>query len=101
MIRVDSQVYLLADTTFNSLAVDEVAAEHINAECVVHYGYASLSPVSKLPTYFVFPSKAVDTEALTAHILCVNAEACDGPLLVLLDLAYVHARNSVLDALKV
>ena len=29
------QVYILADTTYNSLSVDEVAAAHVNAQCVV------------------------------------------------------------------
>ena len=29
------QVCVLADTTFNSMSVDEVAAQHINADCIV------------------------------------------------------------------
>lgn len=29
------QAYILADTTYNSLSVDEVAAAHVNAQCVV------------------------------------------------------------------
>ena len=29
------QVYVLGDTTYNSLGVDEVAAQHVNAQCVV------------------------------------------------------------------
>lgn len=30
-----AQVYVLADTAYNPLAVDEVAAQHIHASCVV------------------------------------------------------------------
>jgi hypothetical protein len=30
-----SQVYVLADTSYNPLSVDEVAAAHVNADCVV------------------------------------------------------------------
>lgn len=29
------QIYLLADTTYNSLGVDEIAAAHVDAEAVV------------------------------------------------------------------
>jgi hypothetical protein len=29
------QAYILADTTYNSLSVDEVAAAHVDAQCVV------------------------------------------------------------------
>lgn len=32
------QVYVMADTTYNPLSVDEVAAQHVNADCVVRVG---------------------------------------------------------------
>lgn len=31
----DAKVYILADTSYNSTGVDEVAAQHIQADCVV------------------------------------------------------------------
>ena len=37
------QAYILADTTYNSLSVDEVAAAHVDAQCVV-----SASPADPL-----------------------------------------------------
>ena len=47
------QAFVMADTTYNSLGVDEVAAQHVNAQCVVGnvylvclYGYASVHPAS-------------------------------------------------------
>ncbi|KAK3263261.1 hypothetical protein CYMTET_27924 [Cymbomonas tetramitiformis] len=36
--------FVLADTTFGSCCVDEVAAAHMNAQCIIHYGPACLSP---------------------------------------------------------
>lgn len=33
--HVALQMYVLADTTFNSMSVDEVAAQHVNANCIV------------------------------------------------------------------
>jgi len=37
------QVYVLADTSYNPLSVDEVAAAHVNADCVV----SQLDPLSE------------------------------------------------------
>ena len=47
------QAFVMADTTYNSLGVDEVAAQHVSAQCVVGnvcsvclYVYASVHPAS-------------------------------------------------------
>ena len=37
------EVFVLADTTFGSCCVDEVAALHHNADCVVHVGFSCCS----------------------------------------------------------
>jgi diphthamide biosynthesis protein 2 len=34
---------ILADTAYGQCCVDEVAAEHFSADCLVHYGPACLS----------------------------------------------------------
>ncbi|KAK9785346.1 hypothetical protein WJX73_008039 [Symbiochloris irregularis] len=68
------QVYVLADTSYNSEGVDEVAALHVQGDCVVHYGTASLSPVSRLPTYFVFGRVIIDAAATAQRIL----QECEG-----------------------
>jgi diphthamide biosynthesis protein 2 len=56
----DIKTYILADTTYGrcvylsvvgadkSCCVDEIAAEHVNADVVVHYGRACLSPYMSL-----------------------------------------------------
>ena len=38
------KVFVMADTAYNSGCVDEVGASHIDAQCVVHYGHACMSP---------------------------------------------------------
>lgn len=32
-----TQAFVMADTTYNSLGVDEVAAQHVNAQCIVSF----------------------------------------------------------------
>jgi diphthamide biosynthesis protein 2 len=58
----DIEVYVLADTTYNSLSVDEVASSHIHAQCIVHYGRASLTDVSRTPAYHVFPKDKIEVD---------------------------------------
>ncbi|KAK2767579.1 Diphthamide biosynthesis protein 2 [Arachnomyces sp. PD_36] len=48
------ELYILADTSYGTCCVDEVAAEHVNADVVVHYGRACLSPTARLPVIHVF-----------------------------------------------
>jgi diphthamide biosynthesis enzyme Dph1/Dph2-like protein len=101
------QVYLLADTTFDSTAVDEVAAEHVDTDCIIHYGHATLAPVRRIPTYFVFPRAEASVEAIVQQARQMlehgnaAAAAAAAPLVVLLDLAYVHLRGAIAYGLKV
>ncbi|KAI0144472.1 diphthamide biosynthesis protein-like protein [Xylariaceae sp. FL1272] len=46
--------YILADTSYSACCVDEIAAEHADADSVVHYGRACLSPTARLPVLHIF-----------------------------------------------
>jgi len=37
------QVFILADTSYGSCCVDEIAAQHVEADVIIHYGQACLS----------------------------------------------------------
>lgn len=39
--------YILADTSYGSCCVDEVAAQHANCDIIVHYGFSCLSRSDK------------------------------------------------------
>ncbi|KFH47345.1 Diphthamide biosynthesis protein-like protein [Hapsidospora chrysogenum ATCC 11550] len=55
-----AKLFVLADTSYSACCVDEVAAEHADAEVVVHYGRACLSPTSRLPVIYVYTSRGLD-----------------------------------------
>ncbi|KAG0698784.1 putative diphthamide synthesis protein-domain-containing protein [Suillus ampliporus] len=55
-------IYVLADTSYGSCCVDEVAAQHIDADLIVHYGHACLSQPSRLPVIYVFGKKHIDVD---------------------------------------
>ena len=47
-------VFILGDTTFGSCCPDEVSALHLNANVLIHYGHACLSPSASLPVLYSF-----------------------------------------------
>jgi diphthamide biosynthesis enzyme Dph1/Dph2-like protein len=67
----------------------------------IHYGYASLSALSRLPCYFVFCRLPLDTAAVAKQIL-QHAAALQrqgvAALLVLLDQPFSHAAASLQQA---
>lgn len=62
--KIEEKLCILGDTSYGACCVDEIAAEHIEAEVVVHYGRACLSPTARLPVIYVFTSKQVDLGAV-------------------------------------
>ncbi|KAK4243515.1 putative diphthamide synthesis protein-domain-containing protein [Corynascus novoguineensis] len=64
---VNERIYILADTSYSACCVDEIAAEHVDADVVVHYGRSCLSPTSRLPVIYVFTHHTLDhDETVTA-----------------------------------
>ncbi|KAG2484510.1 hypothetical protein HYH03_016653 [Edaphochlamys debaryana] len=70
-----AKVFVLADTAYNPLGVDEVAAQHLGADCVVHYGRSSLLPANALPALVVLPKAPLDAAAAAAALGPVIARA--------------------------
>ncbi|CAK5278747.1 unnamed protein product [Mycena citricolor] len=56
------EFYVLADTSYGSCCVDEVAAQHVDAEAVVHYGRACMSKTSRLPVIYVFGKQGINID---------------------------------------
>ncbi|KAI4203461.1 MAG: hypothetical protein LQ350_001799 [Teloschistes chrysophthalmus] len=54
------KLFILGDTSYGACCVDEIAAEHVNADVVVHYGRACLSPTARLPVIHVFTRQPLD-----------------------------------------
>ncbi|PSS22728.1 hypothetical protein M430DRAFT_134936 [Amorphotheca resinae ATCC 22711] len=60
------RLYVLADTSYGACCVDEIAAEHVDAEVVVHYGRSCLSPTARLPVIYVFTSRTLDLDPVVS-----------------------------------
>ncbi|KAI5308876.1 Diphthamide biosynthesis protein 2 [Ascosphaera atra] len=62
----EPQLFILGDTSYGECCVDEVTAEHIGADVVVHYGRSCLSPTARLPVIYVFTHRNLDLEPVVA-----------------------------------
>ncbi|KAI9755616.1 MAG: Diphthamide biosynthesis protein 2 [Lichina confinis] len=48
------KLYILGDTSYGACCVDEIAAEHVDADVIVHYGRTCLSPAARLPVIYIY-----------------------------------------------
>ncbi|XP_078434777.1 diphthamide synthesis DPH2 family protein [Wolffia australiana] len=86
--------YVMADTAYGSCCVDEVAASHVDADCVVHYGHACCSPTSTLPALFVFRKMPIDVD-VCAESLFRFLTTSEKPILVLYGLEFAYVLESI------
>ncbi|KAJ7471988.1 putative diphthamide synthesis protein-domain-containing protein [Mycena latifolia] len=91
------ELYVLADTSYGSCCVDEVAAQHVDADAMVHYGHACMSQTSRLPVIYVFGKKPIDAGDCSQRL----AEVFEGAgALLRYDVAYAHQAESIAVALR-
>ncbi|KAJ2357104.1 Diphthamide biosynthesis protein 2 [Coemansia sp. RSA 2618] len=95
--RVDAHICILADTSYGSCCVDEVAAEHNAADAVVHYGRTCLTLTTRLPVVYVYGRAAVDVDDLRVK---GESRVSGQRVLLVSDVQYSHAIEAVAAALK-
>ncbi|KAG5437388.1 hypothetical protein PCANB_000819 [Pneumocystis canis] len=54
--------FILGDTSYGNCCVDEIAAQHVQAECIIHYGHACLSTTERLPVKYILGKQELDIE---------------------------------------
>ncbi|XP_061860043.1 2-(3-amino-3-carboxypropyl)histidine synthase subunit 2 [Colius striatus] len=89
-----AEMYVLGDTTYGSCCVDEVAAEHVGAEAVLHYGPACLSPCGKLPVLHVFGQQPLDVGRCAEAFRDLYPDR-QSRVVVLSDVVYAHAMGEL------
>ncbi|KZT42525.1 diphthamide biosynthesis protein [Sistotremastrum suecicum HHB10207 ss-3] len=92
-------IFVLADTSYGSCCVDEVAAEHVNADMVIHYGHTCLSMTTRLPVIYVLPKRALDP-AQTLHEFLKLVDSIPQHLILIHDVAYTHQAANILSHLR-
>ncbi|KAF9039326.1 diphthamide biosynthesis protein [Panaeolus papilionaceus] len=101
-------LYVLADTSYGSCCVDEVAAQHVNADAIVHYGHACLSLQARLPVIYVFGKKPLDIDHCVASFASAydtyktpsDAEVQADVILLTHDVSYTHLSEHLLRSIQ-
>lgn len=84
-----ASVFVLGDTSYGSCCVDEVAAEHMLADCIIHFGPACLTQTKRLPLLYIFGAEEIDTDNCVAAFRSLFP-AREDHILVLYDTVFYH-----------
>jgi diphthamide biosynthesis protein 2 len=101
-VNVDPLVFCLGDTTVGSCCPDEVAALHLQADVLVHYGHACLSPTGTLPVIYSFGRLDMDVPTAVQCIITKQQQEqqgddapCGRKFLLLYQVGYHHAMEDL------
>lgn len=83
----------MADTSYGNCCADEVAAQHVDAQLIVHFGDACMSRTTRLPVYHIFDQSPIDQKPG-----CLDLSV-DSRVHVVADAEYDHDILSVIDSL--
>ncbi|QDS72089.1 hypothetical protein FKW77_003325 [Venturia effusa] len=89
---------ILGDTSYGACCVDEIAAEHVDAEVVVHYGRSCLSPTARLPVIYVFTERALDTREVV-DVFRETYREKEGKILLMADIPFASHVPRIHEAL--
>ncbi|XP_017002611.3 2-(3-amino-3-carboxypropyl)histidine synthase subunit 2 [Drosophila takahashii] len=90
------KIFILADTTYGSCCVDEIAAAHVDADSVIHFGNACRSRATRLPVLYLYPEMPLDVALLLVKLHDLREESKERQLCVYLDIGYQHIYNEQL-----
>lgn len=82
-----------------SCCVDEVAAEHVGADCIVHYGRSCLSPSTRLPLTYVFGKRPINVQECATSFRELYPDQ-ETHVIVLYDVTYSHAIGRLMKSLQ-
>ncbi|KAG0169489.1 Diphthamide biosynthesis protein 2 [Apophysomyces sp. BC1034] len=88
--RTKQDIFILADTSYGSCCVDEVAAEHVGADLIIHYGRSCLSPTSRLPVLYVFGQQQFDVDHCIQEVQQLLTDR-SSPVIIMCDVEYSYA----------
>ena len=92
--------FVLGDTSWGACCVDEIAAAHASADCLVHYGHSCGSRAVGLPVLYIFGTARLDMatagSSLASELLAARENG--GRVLLLWQPALSHLLPAVLAA---
>ncbi|XP_061392314.1 2-(3-amino-3-carboxypropyl)histidine synthase subunit 2 [Musca vetustissima] len=87
------KTFILADTSYGSCCVDEIAAAHVDADSLVHFGNACRSKVSRLPVLYLYPQFDIDMQKFYEYLKSFIEHSTSHVVTVYLDIGYHQLLN--------
>ena len=94
----EARPYILGDTSYGACCVDEIAAEHVDADVIVHYGRSCLSPTARLPVIYVFTKQLLDVPAIIQAFIDLYPEK-DCKVIITSDISCQYRLGDIQSAL--
>lgn len=66
-----------------------MAAQHAEADCIIHFGRSCLSPTTRIPVLFVYGRQPADIEDLSKSVQELVSQS-GRHVIVLYDVIYAH-----------
>ncbi|KAG0730149.1 2-(3-amino-3-carboxypropyl)histidine synthase subunit 2 [Chionoecetes opilio] len=101
--QLGQPVYILGDTTYGSCCVDEVAAAHVGADAVIHFGNTCLSRSQRLPVLYIPTRLQVDIAGVMEQLKNALEERDSSgthPLILLYDTRCQYAVGKIFSELS-
>ncbi|XP_017101959.2 2-(3-amino-3-carboxypropyl)histidine synthase subunit 2 [Drosophila bipectinata] len=89
----DVKVFILADTTYGSCCVDEIAAAHVEADSVIHFGNACRSRVFRLPVLYLYPELPLNVANLLEQLQTLRPACGEKKVCLYLDIGYHYIKS--------
>lgn len=93
------KIWILADTSYSSCCVDEVASEHVHGDIVVHFGDACMNAVQKLPVIYSFGRPSLNLAAVKERFESEYSEK-DAKVCLMADAPYSIHMHALYHMLK-
>ena len=96
----DVLVFCLGDTTYAPCCPDKVAAAHLEADCLVHFGHACLSPCREIPVFYSFGKTELQVNKCVEDVLEQASKDEVDRLIVFYEVQYAHAMDDLQERLS-
>lgn len=97
--RTEKQFFVLADTSYGSCCVDEIAAEHVSADSIIHFGHSCLSLTQRLPVLYIFGEGSIDVPDTVTAFKKIFPDVTSH-IIIYYEVFYCYAVGQIIENLK-
>lgn len=92
-------IWVLADSAYSPCCVDEIAAEHVNSDIIVHFGDACLNAIQKLPVIYSFGKPYINLNDIIQSFTKTYSDKSE-KICLMSNTPYIHCLNTLYNELK-